>query len=323
MHRIACCIPTLNAKADLARLLDSLELQTARFDIYIIDSGSIDGTRELAQARIKNVVAIPSVEFNHGGTRQQLVNQNSEYEIYVFLTQDAYLVDERSIERLIEPFSDPAVAAVCGRQLPHLDATPLAEHARYFNYPPVVQVRTMVNVPELGIRAAFMSNSFAAYRREALQEISGFPNHVIFAEDMYATAKMLMAGWKVAYAGDAQCRHSHNYSINEEFSRYFDMGVFHAREPWIRATFGGTGGEGFRYVRSELRFLGLRRIYLWPIAILRNVAKLVGYKLGQQESRLPIEMKRFLGMHKRYWDGPFAMAESCDEVMRASDRAKN
>ena len=114
--------------------------------------------------------------------------------------------------------------------------------------------------------------------------------------------------WWVAYAGNVQCRHSHNYSIAEEFERYFDMGVFHAREPWIRQTFGGAGGEGLRYVKSELKFLGLRHWYLWPSALLRNAVKLLGYKLGQQEAKLPVKLKRRLSMYKRYWDGPFASA---------------
>jgi rhamnosyltransferase len=61
-------------------------------------------------------------------------------------------------------------------------------------------------------------------------------------------------------------------------------------------------------VKSELRFLGLRRLHLWLGAIVRNAVKLLGYKLGQQEARLPIGLKRKLGMYKRYWDGPFAVA---------------
>ena len=199
-----------------------------------------------------------------------------------------------------------ATSTTAGRQLPHLDATPIAQHARHFNYPDTVQIKSMSDVPKLGIKTAFMSNSFAAYRAEALKAVGGFPNHVIFAEDMYVAAKMLMIGWKIAYAGNAQCRHSHNYSIAEEFERYFDMGVFHAREPWIRQTFGGAGGEGLRYVKSELKFLGLRHWYLWPSALLRNAVKLLGYKLGQQEAKLPVKLKRRLSMYKRYWDGPFA-----------------
>lgn len=93
----------------------------------------------------------------------------------------------------------------------------------------------------------------------------------------------------------------------KEFRRYFDMGVFHARESWICEHFGGAGGEGLRYVKSELKFLGFSRIHLWPAAIVRNAVKLFGYKLGQQESLLPIKIKSKLGMHRRYWDSPFAI----------------
>ncbi len=306
MMRIACIIPTYNGRSDLARLLDSLEGQTARFDTFIVDSSSKDGTLELARDRVGNVTVIPSVEFNHGGTRQLIIDRNPGYDVYIYLTQDACLANQEAVQRIVEPFSDPEVGAVCGRQLPHLDATPLAEHARLFNYPEGVQIKAMADVPSLGIKAAFMSNSFSAYRGTALKVVGGFPLHVIFAEDMYATAKMLLSGWKVAYAGNAQCRHSHNYSMVEEFRRYFDMGVFHAREPWIRDNFGGAGGEGMRYVKSELSFLGLKRLHLWPGAIVRNAVKLVGYKLGQQDARLPIGWKRRLGMYRRYWDGPFA-----------------
>lgn len=307
MSHIACIIPTFNGKADLDRLLVSLKNQSTRFDIFIVDSSSTDGTQELARECVSNITVIPSTEFNHGGTRQRMVDQNSEYDVYVFLTQDACLADTQAMARIVAPFADLEVGAVCGRQLPNLDAAPLAEHARFFNYPEGGQVKSMADVPRLGIKTAFMSNSFAAYRRVALNAVGGFPLHVIFAEDMYVAAKMLMAGWKVAYAGNAQCRHSHNYTIIEEFERYFDMGVFHAREPWIRQNFGGAGGEGMRYVKSELKFLGFGRWYLWPSAIVRNAVKLFGYKLGQQEAKLPIGLKRRLGMYKRYWNGPFAV----------------
>lgn len=304
--RIACIVPTYNGRDDLARLLDSLDKQVASFDLFIVDSSSKDGTRELALARVKNVLTIPSSQFNHGGTRQMLVSQNPGYDIYVFLTQDAYLEDVDAIARLVAPFSDEKIGAVCGRQLPHRDASPLAQHARLFNYPESSLIKTFDDAPAMGLKTAFMSNSFAAYRGSALLEVGGFPEHVIFAEDMYVAAKMLLQGWKVAYAGDASCRHSHNYTLLEEFRRYFDMGVFHAREPWIRERFGGAGGEGLRYVRSELKFLGLVRLHLWPSAIFRNACKLLAYKFGQKEQRMSIGLKKKLGMYKRYWDSPYA-----------------
>ena len=303
---VACVVPTYNGRSDLARLLSSLEKQHTAFDLFIVDSSSTDGTGELACSQARRVVTIPAIQFNHGGTRQMMVNANPSYDIYIFLTQDAYLDDPDAIAHLLRPFVDEQVGAVCGRQLAHLDASPIAEHARLFNYPATSMVKSMADVPALGIKTAFMSNSFAAYRRDALQAVGGFPAHVIFAEDMYVAAKMLLEGWRIAYAGDAACRHSHNYNLREEFSRYFDMGVFHAREPWIRERFGGAGGEGVRYVISELKFMGLSRAYLWPSVIMRNFFKLLAYKLGQKEKSIPRVIKRKLGMYKRYWDSPYA-----------------
>ncbi|MBV2132946.1 glycosyltransferase [Pseudomonas sp. MAP12] len=304
--RIACIVPTYNGRNDLVRLLDSLEHQTASFDLFVVDSSSKDGTQELVSARVRNVVTIPSSQFNHGGTRQLMVSQNPNYDVYVFLTQDAYLEDSRAIERLVEPFSNERVGAVCGRQLPHHDATPLAQHARFFNYPERSKVKSLADAPALGIKTPFMSNSFSAYRGKALLEVGGFPDHVILSEDMFVAARMLLNNWKVAYAGGACCRHSHNYTLAEEFCRYFDQGVFHAREAWIRQNFGGAGGEGLRYVKSELKFLGVSRLYLWPSAIVRNACKLLAYKLGQKEQQLSIGLKKKLGMYKGYWNSPFA-----------------
>lgn len=300
--RIACVIPTYNGKAELSRLLDSIRMQTVQADILIIDSSSTDGTQSLAKVNAKKLVVIPSHDFNHGASRQLMVTQSPEYDFYVFLTQDAYLAKPDAIENLVRPFCNPVVGAVCGRQLPHLDAKLLAKHARYFNYPDVIEVKSVLDVPRFGIKTAFISNSFAAYRAGALNDVGGFPNHVIFGEDMYTAAKMLLAGWQIAYAGDAVCRHSHNYTIIEEFERYFDMGVFHAQNQWIRENFGSARGEGLRYVISEIKFLGFSKIYFWPSSLLRNGAKLLGYKLGQHEAKIPIFLKRRMSMQKRFWD---------------------
>ncbi|KWR72754.1 glycosyltransferase family 2 protein [Pseudomonas sp. PI1] len=306
LPRTACIIPTYNGRNDLKRLLDSLKPQNYPFDILIVDSSSTDGTYQEAQIGTKKALQIPSCQFNHGGTRQYLVDTSPEYDFYIFMTQDAYLEDSKAIENIMAPFSDPHVGAVCGRQLPHHDANILARHARVYNYPEHSQIKALKDAKSLGLKVAFMSNSFAAYRRSALLDAGGFPKHVIFAEDMYIAAKMLLGGWKISYSGEATCRHSHNYSIADEFRRYFDMGVFHSRETWIRNSFGGAGGEGLRYVLSEINFLVPSNIHLIPASITRNAIKLLAYKIGQFERKLPVWLKEKLGMYKRYWKGPYA-----------------
>lgn len=298
---VACIIPTYNGRDELARLLDSLKGQTLDFDLIIVDSDSSDGTAELGRQAAKEFISIKSADFNHGGTRQAMVERFPQYDLLVFLTQDAALAAPDSLEKLIANFDDPEIGAVCARQLPHHDANLFAAHARIFNYPPRRRVVDAAAMGAFGLKAAMMSNSFAAYRRRALLAVGGFPTEVILAEDMYVAAKMLTSGWKVAYDGDASCYHSHNYSVTQEFKRFFDLGVFHARERWIRAQLGGAGGEGMKYVVSELRFLGPGRLMMWPESLCRSAAKLIGYKLGQREARLPVAWKRRLSMHRRFW----------------------
>lgn len=146
------------------------------------------------------------------------------------MMQDVILASLYTIKNIVVPFADEKVCTVYGRQLPHADASLIAAHARLFNYPAVSSVKSKDDIPQIGIKAAFLSDSFAAYRRSALEAVGGFPTNVIFVEDTFIAAKMLQAGWMIAYSSDAACYHSHNYSILEEFKRYFDIGIFHCQK---------------------------------------------------------------------------------------------
>ncbi|EIS2942916.1 O antigen biosynthesis rhamnosyltransferase RfbN, partial [Salmonella enterica subsp. enterica serovar Eko] len=170
------------------------------------------------------------------------------------------------------------------------------------NYSSKSIVKSKADIEKFGIKTVFMSNSFAAYRRSVFEELSGFPEHTILAEDMFMAAKMIQAGYKVAYCAEAVVRHSHNYTPREEFQRYFDTGVFHACSPWIQRDFGGAGGEGFRFVKSEIQFL-LKNAPFWiPRALLTTFTKFLGYKLGKHWQSLPLSTCRYFSMYKSYWN---------------------
>ena len=205
------------------------------------------------------------------------------------------------MQRLVAAFADPQVGVAYGRQLPADNATPIAAHARTFNYPPINSLKSSVDIQPLGIKTAFVSNSFAAYRRSALEDVGGFPDRCIVSEDTFVAAKMILAGWKVAYCADAQVYHSHNYTWRQEFQRYFDIGVFHAREPWVRREFGGAEGEGVRFLKSELKYLLREAPHLIPSALVRTVIKYLGFRAGLAERYLPVKLKSRLSMQKAFW----------------------
>ena len=299
----ALCVPTYNAGNQWQDWVHAYQSQSLKASqVIVIDSSSFDETVKLSEEAGFCVHSISLSAFNHGGTRNQAVKFSEDFaDIVVFMTQDAILASSDSLVNLLAPFSDPKVAAVCGRQLPHHNATPLAAHARYFNYPSESKVKSQADISILGIKTAFMSNSFAAYRLSVFEELGGFPDNTILAEDMYLTAKMILSGYKVAYCAEETVFHSHNYTLKQEFQRYFDTGVFQRDQAWIQQTFGKAASEGKKFVLSELKFLSKNAPHLLPKALLSTFAKWVGFKLGYHYKKLPYAWCRWLSMHKGYW----------------------
>lgn len=268
----------------------------------IVDSCSNDHTNFTSLPEDFRRVQIAAKDFNHGGTRNLALSYlPSGTDVAIFMTQDALLADPHALSRLVAVFDDPSVACAYGRQLPHADATPIAAHARHFNYPDQSRTIRFEDKAHLGLKACFLSNSFAAYRLSDLQAVGGFPSDVILGEDMSVAARLLMAGKQVAYVPEACVFHSHNYSMGQEFRRYFDTGVFHARSPWLLQAFGSAGGEGLRFVKSEWAYLWQHAPTWIPSAIIRTACKLLGYRLGRLEAWWPLWLKKRMSMHTAYW----------------------
>ena len=155
---------------------------------------------------------------------------------------------------------------------------------------------------KLGFKTIFISNSFAAYRVDALHSVGGFTSPTIFGEDACVAAKMIEKDWKIAYSATAEVYHSHNHTYMEEFRRYFDIGVFHSNEYWILDMYGHPSGEGMRFVRSELNFLSKSHKRMISCAIYRSILKWCGYRLGRVSGRLPKSMRVLLSSNPAYWN---------------------
>lgn len=304
MTRTALLIPTRNAAPYLDRLLPALAMQSLQPDEFlVVDSNSSDGTAERLRAAGARVEVLGKRPFNHGGTRKW-ASELVQAETLIVMTQDAIPADADSFANLVrELHAEPDIGVAYGRQLPHPDAGLLGAQARRFNYPEQGRTKRLADAEQLGIKTCFSSDSFAAYRRSALELVGGFPQDVIGSEDAYVAARMLLAGQTVRYAASACVFHSHDYRLVEEFRRYFDIGSFYGRERWIAEAFGQAGGEGRRFVLAELKALhaagALHRV---PEVLLRSTLKLLGYRLGYHGRLLPRAVKRRLSMFPPYWN---------------------
>ena len=298
-------IPTLNAGEKFRTLLEQIAAQDLPLKKLIVDSESNDDTVKLAGQFNFDVLPVQRKNFNHGATRQlalEYLLEKFSIGVIIFLTQDVLLYDEKTLSTLVKIFDeDSTIGLTYGRQLPHKDATLEAKILRKFNYPAESQLRSFADKKIYGIKTALNSNSFSAYRVDALQKIGGFPTNAILSEDMYVAAKMLLDGRKIFYNAAAQVYHSHNYTATQEFHRYFDIGVFHSRESWIRDTFGSAEGAGKKFVMMKLKALWKENPLECIGAICHDGAKFFGYRLGRLEKILPKSLCQLLAMHKNYF----------------------
>jgi len=301
---IGLCVPTCEAEKDLPRLLEVVEDASALFHrVLFIDSSSSDRTQQLVKRSGFELLVVEKADFDHGGTRQKGVEQLKDCQIVMFLTHDAVPVGPDDLRVLVDVFSDPRVGCAFGRQLPRPGARPMEAHARLFNYPEHSVVKEWPQARSLGIMAGAVSNSFAAYRREALEQIGGFPSGMVCSEDVYVGFKALLSGWKVVYCAESRVYHSHDLSPWQELRRYFDIGAFYGSfETWIVHSVGSAESKGIAFVLSQIRYLAAKAPWLIPLVPVSAMAKYVGYRLGARHQKLPSWLIHRLGLNRPFWD---------------------
>lgn len=281
-RKIEVVIPTYNGGDKFVQVANMLKKQIGIVskDVLVIDSSSSDQTVKIARKAGFRIQIIDKEKFGHGKTRRMAVEQSNAAYI-VFMTQDAVPAADDSIIQLCRPLMEnKRIGVTYGRQLPTSEAGPIGNHARLFNYPPTSQMKTKKDIPKLGIKTIFCSDSFAAYNREYLLKIGNFMD-VDFGEDMLAAASFIDSGYTVYYNSWVCVYHSHRLSLKNEFLRYVVIGTFHQRYNYIFDRYKNIKGEGFRFVQSEVRYLlKHKKVNLIPYAFLKNILKFLGYKYG-------------------------------------------
>jgi rhamnosyltransferase len=304
LTRCGVIIPTYNGAHHLPALIGQLRQQSVAADpILVIDSSSVDGSPELARSLGCQVEVIDKASFNHGGTRNRAVAL-IDAQFLVFLTQDALPCDEHFLARLLSPLQSGVAAASYARQLPYAHAHPPEAIARAWNYPATSSVRAAGDIPRLGVRAYFFSNVASGVRRDRFLAVGGFPHDVIMNEDMVLCAKLLAAGDSVAYCGDAVVRHSHNYSLMQQFRRYFDIGAFFASHGQLLPG-SSASGEGLRFARHQFLTLLHAGKLGWALrSPCESAVKFLAFHLGKRNRFLPMMLKRRMSMHAFHWRTP-------------------
>ena len=278
--KISIIIPTLNAGAHMEKLFSMLQAQDIKFlEIIIIDSSSGDNTVGIAKGFGAKTIVIPRHTFNHGKTRN-MAAMEAKGDILVFITQDALPMDYTLLSNLTAPLHLPDIAATFGRHVPRADASLLEVFARQFNYPDKESSKGISDIKKYGIKAFFFSNVCSAIKKELFLKAGMFPDGIRANEDMLMAAKFILNGYKVTYVPDAMVIHSHNYSLLQQFRRYYNIGSSFKNNSWI-LKYARAEGEGIRFIKEQVGFVLKRHKYFWiPYIFLESMTKYAGYRIG-------------------------------------------
>jgi Glycosyltransferases, probably involved in cell wall biogenesis len=297
-------IPTYRSDEKFNKLIGMLYRQTIKPNrIIILHTEEYEGQEQPLPTFTENNITIVPIEiskFDHGGTRKYGASL-SDAEILMFMTQDAVPEDEFLIEKLLEPYTDPWVAATYARQLPDDKVDMIERYIRHFNYPSKSSIKSLENLEDLGIKTFFCSDVCATYRRSIYNKMGGFVDKTIFNEDMIMAAAMIRADYNIAYVAEAKVIHSHNYSYLQQFSRNFDLGVSHNQYSEV---FSGvkSESEGIKMVKNTMQYLmNKKKHFLIPDLIMSSGFKYLGYQLGLHYDILPRNLVVRCSMNKAYW----------------------
>lgn len=306
--KIDLIVPTYKPDENLICLLDVMSKQTVAVNkVIIMNTEQKFYDRLMFQnGKLKTypnleVRHLSKKEFDHGRTRNQGVKR-SDADYFIMMTQDAKPFGEDLVEKLLNMITAKDDVAACfARQIAREDARETEKFTRTFNYPEESSYRSLANVDKMGIKAYYLSNVCAIYRRDVFDKLGGFINHAIFNEDMIYAAEAIKAGYEIGYCADAMVYHSHNYTDRQQFSRNFDIGVSHAMHPEIFANL-NTDSEGMKLVRKTADYLSKSGHKSEIFALLTaSAAKYLGYKKGLKYKKLSRKKVLKYTMNSEFW----------------------
>ncbi len=305
---LTIAIPVLNGGELLAETFAAIDRQrNARgvdVELLVIDSGSSDGSAELAERHGARVIRIDKSEFSHGGTRNRAVAE-ARGDAVALLTQDATPAGEDWLDAIVDGFgAADDVALVYGPHLPrpahsHVVKRELAAHFETF------RADGTETVVQRGSDApTFFSDVNGAVAKWAWERVPY--REVPYAEDQLLGREMIEAGFAKVYSPAAAVVHSHDYAAIESFKRYFDeyrglREVIGYRAPFgIRSslrTVAGLTRQDRAFLRSQGHDGALLGATLFSLR--HHSLRVLGEQLGGRADKLPDWLSTRLSLEGR------------------------
>lgn len=180
-------------------------------ELLLVDSGSTDGTIELARKNGVRVLHIKKSEFTFGRSLN-IGCDASNGDVLVFLSAHCIPEHVNWLTNLIQPIFDGKCDYSYGRQIGHESVSRFSEKEVFAHY-----YGTVSQVPQEGF---FCNNANSAIRAETWKQ-HRFDESVTGLEDMVLAKALCDAGGRVGYVADAPVIHIHEEDLRQTYRRYF------------------------------------------------------------------------------------------------------
>jgi rhamnosyltransferase len=210
--QISVVIRTLNEAGHLESLLEGIASQRTQglsTEVVLVDSGSTDGTLEIAQRHSCRIIHITREEFSFGRS----LNMGCAAAIgNIIAITSGHCVPEHKdwLLRLCQPILDGRAEYCYGRQIggPQSHFSEKRIFAKYFS--------EQSSVPQEGF---FCNNANSAISR-AIWEKYFFDEDLTGLEDMALAQRLVCAGGRVAYVAEASVFHYHSENWSQVRRRF-------------------------------------------------------------------------------------------------------
>jgi mycofactocin system glycosyltransferase len=219
---VTVVIPVKDRHAELARCLRGLRDGAAAsgYQVVVVDDCSADAAaiEKIAADNEARVIRRP-VNGGPGAARNTGLEAAST-EFVAFLDSDC-VPRTGWLDRMLPHFSDPAVAAVAPRIVPHESRSGWL--ARYEGASSTLDMGARASIVRPRARVSYVPGAALVARKSAAG--SGFTPGMYVGEDVDFVWRLARSGWTVRYEPAAAMGHDHRVRFRAWFSRRADYGT--------------------------------------------------------------------------------------------------
>lgn len=231
--KVSVVIPTLNAGPEFAWLLRKLRSQRGvrAIEIVVVDSGSSDGTVDMARRSGATVVQILPTEFTHSHARN-MGAQAATGDYLLFMVQDAFPIGEHWIHAMLRALRDPAhdkLAAVSCSEYSRSDSDLMYDamidtHYRFLGCLEHDRIGSHTGDDHMSLRSqGQLSDVACLIARELFLQ---YRYRGDYAEDLDLGIRLIKDDWQVGMLTSVKVVHSHNRPAYYYLKRSFVDVVF-------------------------------------------------------------------------------------------------